>query len=103
MKFYEVRKNTIEVKHPTDYYPLITLNQETQEPEIIMPYNNLKSAEKCLNLYNTTIDKMNNFYLITEYYIEENKYNNEGEWVTGGDIYAVSDITADTKEYYNIK
>lgn len=28
-----------------------------------------------------------NYYLVEEYYVEENTYDENGEWVSGGDIW----------------
>ena len=44
------------------------------------------------NHYNTT------FYTVTEYYIEENEYDEDGDWVTGGDIYDFSEMNIDVVE-----
>jgi hypothetical protein len=35
---------------------------------------------------------MSNYVLITEYYIEEAEYNEDGDWIGGGDIWEYSKL-----------
>lgn len=38
------------------------------------------------------------YYEVTEYYVEENTYDQDGENVKGGDIWGISNITSDDME-----
>lgn len=103
MKKYEVKENTIEVnyKNRKNIKAGVSLESENQEPITIASCETLEEAQEELkklktdikeNHYNTT------FYTVTEYYIEENEYDEDGDWVTGGDIYDFSEMNIDVVE-----
>lgn len=103
MKKYEVKENTIEVnyKNRKSIKAGVSLESENQEPVTIVSCETLEEAQEELkklktdikeNHYNTT------FYTVTEYYIEENEYDEDGDWVTGGDIYDFSEMNIDVVE-----
>ena len=35
------------------------------------------------------------FFKVTEYYIEENEYDDDGEWISGGDIWKFSKMPSE--------
>ena len=103
MKKYEVKENTIEVnyKNRKSIKAGVSLESENQDPVTIVSCETLEEAQEELkklktdikeNHYNTT------FYTVTEYYIEENEYDEDGDWVTGGDIYDFSKMNIDVVE-----
>lgn len=103
MKKYEVKENTIEVnyKNRKSIKAGVSLESENQDPVTIVSCETLEEAQEELkklktdikeNHYNTT------FYTVTEYYIEENEYDEDGDWVTGGDIYDFSEMNIDVVE-----
>ena len=60
-------------------------------------FDTLEEAKKELKRYKTTIKEAsgNNgiFYVVTEYCIEENEYDEDDEWVAGGDVWEYSEMT----------
>ena len=63
------------------------------EPDIIASFDTLDEAKKELEKYQTSIRELNNavpYYLIEEYMIEINEYDENGNWTSGGDVLAIS-------------
>ena len=101
MKRFEIVKNTIEVKKGTEYRQGITQNVELnrdQYPEILESFNTLEEAKTALKKYNSEVEDYSTYLMITEYFIQENQYDEDGDWEAGGDVweYAPLDI------YYNL-
>lgn len=101
---YELKKNIKEISH-SDRMEIMqgcTLNQEDQESEIIKSFDNKDDALLELRNYNTEITELSGeagkYYSISEYYIEENSYNEDCEWEEGGDIHAFSEIQIEVVE-----
>lgn len=99
MKKFELRENTREICCK-DRYEIVegcTLNQDDQEPVVINSFMDKNEAIKALKEYKTKIYQFNTAsglcYGITEYYIEENEYDEDGEWISGGDVWEFSKIT----------
>lgn len=94
MKKFEVKKNIIEVpyKNRKEIRPGVTLSEKDQNPEIIISIDSLEEARKQLEKYKSSICKMGSVFQITEYYIEENEYGEEHEWIGGGDIWNFSEM-----------
>lgn len=91
MTKYEIVKNTLETKG--DYEQGMTYNYEgDQYPEILASYDTLKEAKEALKDYTSEIRDMSGYNLITEYYIEENAYDEEGEWISGGDVWEFAPV-----------
>ena len=92
MTVFEVVKNTREVKNLTDITNGVTLQQDSYFPEIIDSFDTLEEAETELSKYTSEIDELSGgngkFYTVTEYYVQENTYDDDGEWRDGGDIWA---------------
>lgn len=89
---YEIIKNTREVKKPKEITSGVTLAQDDYSPEIIKSFDTKKDAIKELEKYASKIDELSGsngkFYSVTEYYIQENIYDDEDEWRDGGNIWA---------------
>lgn len=72
------------------------------EPRLIEEFDTLEDAQKELIKYKTTIKEAsgNNetFYVVTEYSIEENEYDEDGDWISGGDVWDYSDMKIDVIE-----
>lgn len=96
MKKYELRKNTREIsyKERNEITEGCTLNQMDQEPEIIESFDSKEEALKKLENKESEICQLSGgagaYYSVTEYYVEENEYDEDGEWVEGGDVYGFS-------------
>lgn len=99
MKKYEIIENSVEVKDIKKYEQGITTKQDNQEPNVEESFDTLEEAKESLKNYTTEITKMSGYYLITEYYIEENVYNEDNEWVDGGDIWEYSKAHLEVVEY----
>lgn len=95
---YEIKKNEINInyKNRATIKAGCTLCQNDQDPEIIEPYENKEEALDALKSYRTSIDEFNStngtYYTVTEYYVEENTYDEDGTWINGGNVWAFSEI-----------
>lgn len=103
MKKYEVKENTIEVnyKNRKNIKAGVSLESENQEPITIASCETLEEAQEELKKLKTDIIENHyngTFYTVTEYYIEENEYDEDGDWVTGGDIYVFSEMNIEVVE-----
>lgn len=93
---YEIRKSTREIgyKKRAEIKEGCTLDQFDQDPEIIKAFDDKDKALNELELYKSDICKLSGgagtYYAVTEYYVEENEYDEDGEWVSGGDVWAFS-------------
>ena len=98
MEKFELRKNNVEIsyKNRSEIMEGCTLNQDNQDPIIIKSFDNKDDALFELQNYTTDVRKLSggagSYYSITEYYIEENTYNENGEWIEGGDVLEFSEI-----------
>ena len=104
MKKFELRKNSIEVswKNRKTIKEGITTTQDDQYPEIVSSFDNLEDAKNELQKYKSNIRELSGgagkYYLIEEYYIEENTYDKDGEWLECGDIWEFSKIIIELVE-----
>lgn len=93
---FEVRKNSIEV--PYKKRNLIkqgcAAGVEDSNPEIIESYSDKETALEALKNFKTEVARMagqaHSYYIVTEYYVEENSYDEDGEWVSGGDVWGIT-------------
>lgn len=101
---YEIRKNTREIsyKNRAQIKQGCTLEQDNQDPEIIKSFDDKDEALNELKLYKSDICKLSGgagaYYAVTEYYVEENEYDKDGEWVSGGDVWEFSEIKIELVE-----
>ena len=67
---------------------------DAQDPEQIKSFDTLEEAREVLKKYETSIRKLSNhslsYYKVEEYMIEENEYDEDGEFISGGDIWGVT-------------
>lgn len=102
MKKYELVKRSAEInwKERKTIAPGCTMNDP--EPEKIKEFESLEEAQKELKNYKSDIHKMSGnigtLYEVTEYMIEENEYDEENEWISGGDVWDFSDMTIEVVE-----
>lgn len=92
MKKYEIYYNTIELPHKKAdlIKPGVTIDAATDiYPEKISSHDTLEEAKEMLKVYCTTIQNFssNHHYFIEEYYVEENEYDDDGDWVECGGIW----------------
>lgn len=91
---FEIRENSMEVswsnRHKITQGCTVNNDNTQQYPEILESFDNEYDAVKELSKYNSTVEEMRGntgtYYIVTEYYVEENEYDEDGEWVGGGDI-----------------
>ena len=107
---FELRKNTREISY-TERIEIksgCSLNTDVQEPEIVKVFTDKDDALKELQKY---ISKINSFETsngacdsVEEYYVEENEYNEDDEWISGGDIWGFSKMKIELvrKENYAV-
>lgn len=101
---YEIRKNTREIsyKKRAEIKEGCTLDQFDQDPEIIKSFDDKDKALSELKQYKSEIHKLSGgaetYYVVTEYYVEENEYGEDGEWVNGGDVWEFSKIQIELVE-----
>lgn len=95
---YELKKDSIEVayKHRAAIRPGVTLDAYERTPELIKAFDNKEEALKELDKHKTVIKELSNhvtaYYLVEEYYLEENTYDEDEEWIEGGDILGTSEM-----------
>ncbi|WP_300802335.1 hypothetical protein [uncultured Acetatifactor sp.] len=101
---YEIRKNVREIsyKNRMQIKQGCTLEQNNQDPEVIKSFDDKDEALNELKSYNSDICKLSGgagaYYAVTEYYVEENEYDEDGEWVSGGDVWEFSEIKIELVE-----
>lgn len=104
MKKYEIRRNRIEVawKNRKEIKEGISLTADSQEPEIVESFDTLEDAKASLQKYKSNIRELSGvagkYYLVEEYYIEENSYDEDEEWVEGGNVLEFSKIAIELVE-----
>lgn len=90
MTKYELKKDTIELKNIGEYYPGCVLDKNDADPVLLESFNNKDNALNALKKYKTGVRDLSShgikYVLVTEYYIEESEYNEDGDWIGGGDI-----------------
>ena len=60
------------------------------EPEKIGEFESLEKAEEELTKYETEISESGGLFSVTEYMIQGNEYDDEDEWIDGGDVWSFS-------------
>lgn len=104
MKKYEIRKSSIEVswKKRKEIKEGIILTSEERESEVVVSLDTLEEAKTKLQKYKSSIKELSGgagtYYLVEEFFIEENSYDEDGEWVEGGDIWEFSKMTIELVE-----
>lgn len=94
MKKFELRQDTIEVKwkERNIIKKGVTLNQADSEPTIIKKFDYLDEALQELKSYKSSINELSGYFVITEYYVQENEYDEEGELLNMQDIAGISEM-----------
>lgn len=95
MKKYELKKNSIEIKK-ADVAQGCAVNDMNAEPEVVKSFDNKDDALNELKNYSTEIrdfsSPVGTMCSVTEYFVEENEYDEDGEWISGGDVWEISEI-----------
>lgn len=104
MTKFEIRKDSVEVswKNRKTIKEGIVIDSDNQNPELINSYDTLEEASKAIKNYNTTIRELSGgagkYYLVEEYYIEENVYDEDGEFEKCDGIWEFSKIIIELVE-----
>lgn len=95
---YEIKKGEVEFKAKeveTVEAGMIT-SRECFESDLIETFSTLEEAKEELKKYKSTAENMGmmngRIILAKEYFIEENTYDEDGEWVDGGDILEFAEL-----------
>lgn len=105
MKKFEIIQNYKEInwRNKHEIEEGCTTKQDNQQAKILKSFDNKNEALQELWKYRTDIAEYSGsagtYYAITEYYVEENIYNKDGEWVEGGDIWEYSKMPSLEKKY----
>ncbi len=98
MKKCELFKNTVEINW-RDKGKIVegcTIGQGDCDPELLASFDNKDEALEALKKYKSNIRELSGnlgkYYEITEYYIQENIYDEEGTFIEGGDIWEFSQM-----------
>jgi hypothetical protein len=72
------------------------------EPELIKSFDTLEEAKEELRKFQTSIRKLSNgslsYFEIEEYMVEENDYDEDGEWESGGDLWEITKMHIEVNE-----
>lgn len=68
------------------------------EPEKLEELEDLEKAEEELSKYETEISMSGGLFSVTEYMIQENEYNEEGEWTGEGRVWSFSKMKIEVVE-----
>ena len=112
VKKYELIKRTAEIRERSAIKQGCTVDipaammakgmSYSEDPEVLESFGSLEEAKKALASFESNIrelsDAVGRYYLVTEFMVEENDYDEDGEWIGGGDDWAFSpmpDLDAD--------
>ena len=87
---YEIKKNNGQFREENEAVEGRTLQQRDQEPEVLEVFDTLEEAREALKKYKGSVEHVRNvvpFYPVTEFYIEQNEYDENREWISGGDVW----------------
>ena len=82
---FEIKKDNIEIRYMDrdQIKPGCTLDNMNSDPEVIEVYDNKEDALNALRKYKTEISEFSSpaggMFDVTEYYVEENTYDDDGE------------------------
>lgn len=89
MKKFILFKNNAEVDN---YYEGCTADRNDTNPEVIKTFDDKGEALEELKNYKTSVTDFRSYYLVEEYYVEEQEQDEDGEFVEGGDIWDYSKL-----------
>ena len=105
MKKFEIRKNHIEIekKNANNIQAGCSMDQNETFPTVVKSFDTKEEALEALKSYHTEIRDLNSYYLVAEFYVEENVYDEDGDWIEGGDIWTFTNpiIEVSEKPSYN--
>ena len=90
MKKYELKKCSAEFTWKERKEIKEGCTKYDVEPERLGEFESLEKAEEELAKYETEISESGGLFSVTEYMIQENEYDDEDEWIDGGDVWRFS-------------
>ena len=95
MTKYEIKKATREIRGYKNRNKIgegCTLEGNDIFDEIVKSFDSKDEALNALKAYKSEIDIAGDLYMVTEYFVQENEYDEDGEWIDGGDIWEFSPL-----------
>lgn len=98
MKKFDLTKQTVEVlcKNKEQIEPGVVFNRNDWFPEIIMSFEDKEDALTELKKYKSEIVKLSGslgaYYSVTEYYVQENTYDEDGKLFEESDVWEFSEM-----------
>lgn len=98
MRKFEIVKNEAEYsfRNKDMIHTGCTFEEDFQNPETLEEYSTKEEAIEALEKYSSEIRKLSGgagaFYHVTEYVVQENVYNEDGDWLSGGDIWKYAEL-----------
>ena len=93
MKRYELKSATVELRKWQDITEGCTINDS--EPQLLKSFDNKEDALEELKKFSTSVTSYSSpigtLYYVNEFYVEENEYDEDDEWVNGV-IWAFSNL-----------
>lgn len=93
MRKYELIENGCKVNYK-DRYTIkrgVTADQDDQPGKrVVKSFDTKEEAMEALRRYKSDVNVHSSYFDVVEYYIEENDYDEDGEWISGGDIWEFS-------------
>ena len=95
---YVIYKDSIEIRYRDrkNIKPGCVLDAFEQYPEEVASFDTAEEAREALKTYRSDVSKYSGaagtYYLVTEYYAEETRYDEDGDLVESGDILDFSEM-----------
>lgn len=96
---YELIKASTEIQNDKIK---IGCTDEATEYDFAIKFNTAEDALNELKKYRTTFYRggIQNYKVVEEYFVQEKIYDDDDEWIDGGDIYKYSDIDIECVPFY---
>lgn len=96
MKRFDLYLNVAEINYRDrkNIKPFCTIDND-EDPTLINSYDTEEEALEALRKYKSSVEYRSaavSYYLVKEYHVEENEYDEDGEFVCGSDIIDVSEM-----------
>lgn len=93
MKKFELVSSRVEISHKCRLEIKEGCSHHNDpDPEIIESFNTSEEALDALKGFKSSVRDFGRYYLVEEYYVEESDYDEDGEWIDGGDVWGFSEM-----------
>lgn len=83
---YQIQKDSFEIENPKDVHETYAFRYTEQESEIIEMFDDLEIAKEALSKYLSTVKHDGERFIVEEFYIIEQHYDEDGIYVGEGDF-----------------